>query len=57
MTSGTHLQETCKPRLTPAARQRQEMTNTMLAFVKKNTEKDADSSDDELDLSFAGMAK
>ena len=43
--------------MTPTAWQRQEMTNTMLAYVWRSTEKDADSSDDELDLSFVGMAK
>ena len=43
-------------KLTPAARQRQEIQNTILSFIQR-TATDADGSDDELDLAFSSMAK
>ena len=57
VSSGIHLQETRKVRLTPAACQRQEMQNTMLSYIKKTTAENDDSSDDELDLAFGSIAK
>ena len=56
VTTGIHLQETRKPRMTPAARQREALTNTMINYINKTTSQEKDE-DDELDLSFAGLAK
>ena len=50
------LQEQRKVRLTPAARQWQEIQNTMLSYIQRTTA-DGDASDDELDLAFSSMAK
>ena len=54
--SGVSLQEQRKVRLTPAARQRYEIQNTMLSYIQKTTG-NGDASDDELDLAFSSMAK
>ena len=56
VSSGISLQEQRKVRLTPAARQRHEIQNTMLSYIQKTTA-DGDASDDELDLAFSSMAK
>ena len=56
VSSGVHLQDARKMRLTPAAKQRQELQNTMLSYIQR-TATDADASDDELDLAFSSMAK
>ena len=37
VTTGIHLQETRKPRMTPAARQREALTNTMINYINKAT--------------------
>ena len=55
--TGVHLQETKKPRMTPAARQREALTNTMINFIEKAKSNQEDEVDDELDLMFAGIAK
>ena len=52
-----HLQETKKPHMTPAARQREALTNTMINFIEKAKSNQEDEVDDELDLTFAGIAK
>ena len=57
VSTGVHLQETKKPRMTPAARQREALTNTMINFIEKAKSNQEDEVDDELDLMFAGMAK
>ena len=54
--TGVHLQDSRKLCLTPVARQRQEIQNTMLYYIQR-TATDADGSDDELDLVFSSMAK
>ena len=56
VSSGVHLQDARKLRLTPAAKQRQEVQNTMLSYIQR-TATDADASDDELNLAFSSMAK
>ena len=56
VSSGVSLQEQRKVRLTPAARQRHEIQNTILSYIQKTTA-DGDASDDELDLAFSSMAK
>ena len=56
VTTGIHLQETRKPRMTPAARQREALTNIMISYINKATSQEKDE-DDELDLSFAGLAQ
>ena len=55
--TGVHLQETKKPHMTPAARQREALTNTMINFIEKAKSNQEDEVDDELDLTFAGIAK
>ena len=54
--SKVHLQAPKSKRYTPAAKQRQELTATMLEAFQNETKKLADE-EDELDLSFAGYAK
>ena len=54
--TGVHLQETRKPRMTPAARQRETLKNTMINYIQKANSNQEDT-DDELDLTFAGIAK
>ena len=56
VSSGIHLQDARKMKLTPAAKQRQDIQNTMLSYIQR-TATDADASDDELDLAFSSMAK
>ena len=56
VSTGVHLQDPRKQRLTPAARQRKDIQNTMLSYIQR-TATDADASDDELDLAFSSMAK
>ena len=56
MASKVHLQVPKSKRYTPAAKQRQELTATMLEAFKNESQKLADD-EDELDLSFAGYAK
>ena len=55
--TGVHLQETKKPRMTPAACQREALTNTMISFIEKAKSNQEEEADDELDLTFAGIAK
>ena len=55
--TGVHLQETKKPRMTPATRQREALTNTMINFIEKAKSNQDEEVDDELDLTFAGIAK
>ena len=55
--TGVHLQETRKPRMTPAARQRETLTNTMINYFQKANSNQEEDTDDELDLTFAGIAK
>ena len=55
--TGVHLQETKKPCMTPAARQREALTNTMINFIEKAKSNQDEEVDDELDLTFAGIAK
>ena len=52
-----HLQETRKPHMTPAARQRETLTNTMINYIQKANSNQEEDADDELDLTFAGIAK
>ena len=56
MASKVHLQAPKAKRYTPAAKQRQELTATMLEAFKSESQKLVDDKD-ELDLSFAGYAK
>ena len=51
-----HLQAPKSKRYTPAAKQRQELTATMLEAFKNESQRLAEE-EDELDLSFAGYAK
>ena len=51
------MQETRKPRMTPAARQRETLTNTMINYIQKANSNQEEDTDDELDLTFAGIAK
>ena len=55
--TGVHLQETKKPCMTPAARQREALTNTMINFIEKDKSNQDEEVDDKLDLTFAGIAK
>ena len=55
--TGVHLQETKKPRMTAAAKQRETLTNTMISYIQKANSNQEDDADDELDLTFAGIAK
>ena len=55
--TGVHLQETKKPCMTPAARQREALTNTMINFIEKAKSNQEDEADDEFDLTFVGIAK
>ena len=55
--TGVHLQETKKPRMTASAKQREALTNTMISFIQKANSNQEDEADDELDLTFAGIAK
>ena len=55
--TGVHLQETRKPRMTPAARQRENLTNTIINYLQKANSNQEEDVDDELDLTFAGIAK
>ena len=55
--TGVHLQETRKPRMTPAARQRETLTNTMINYIQKANSNQEEETDDELDLTFAGIAR
>ena len=55
--TGVHLQETRKPHMTPAARQRETLTNTMINYIQKANSNQEEETDDELDLTFAGIAK
>ena len=56
MASKVHLQAPKAKRYTPAAKQRHELTTTMLEAFKAESQKLVDD-EDELDLSFAGYAK
>ena len=55
--TGVHLQETRKPCMTPAARQRENLTKTMINYLQKANSNQEEDVDDELDLTFAGIAK
>ena len=55
--TGVHLQETKKPRMTASAKQCEALTNTMISFIQKANSNQEDEADDELDLTFAGIAK
>ena len=56
VTTGIHLQETRKPHMTPAARQWEALTSSMINYINKvNTQEKEE--DNELDLSFAGLAQ
>ena len=55
--TGVHLQETKKPRMTIAAKQRETLTNTMISYIQKANSNQEDDADDELDLTFAGIVK
>ena len=55
--TGVHLQETRKPCMTPAARQRETLMNTMINYIQKANSNQEEDADDELDLTFAGIAK
>ena len=55
--TGVHLQETRKPHITPAARQRENLTKTMINYLQKANSNQEEDVDDELDLTFAGIAK
>ena len=53
--SRVHIQKPRAKRMTESAKQRQELTNTFIDFVKKEQERDLQP-DDEIDSSFAGFA-
>ena len=55
--TGVHLQETKKPCMTAGAKQHEALTNTMISFIQKANSNQEDEADDELDLTFAGIAK
>ena len=55
--TGVHLQETKKPHMTPAAWQREALTNTMINVIEKAKSNQDEEVDDELDLTFAEIAK
>ena len=55
--TGVHLQETKKPHMTASAKQREALTNTMISFIQKANSNLEDEADDELDLTFASIAK
>ena len=56
MASKVHLQAPKSKKYTPAAKQRQELTATMLEAFRNESQRLAEE-EDELDLSFAGCAK
>ena len=55
--TGVHLQETKKPRMTAGAKQCEALTNIMISFIQKANTNQEDDAADELDLTFAGIAK
>ena len=46
-----------KPCMTTAAKQRETLTNTTISYIQKANSNQEDDADDELDLTFAGIAK
>ena len=57
MASCVHLQPPKVKRYTPAAKQRQELTTSMMELFQKETKNLSDETEDDLDFSFAAYAK